>query len=260
MGVVGHIRDLLLPPHCVVCGRTLNLDERHVCLHCEADMPFTYFGFAGRNAMADAFNALVQKGLKEGEYVPYAPASALFYYEGDYSHLTQSLKYDGDLALGRYLARLSAGKISFPEFDVIVPVPLHWWRRFRRGFNQAAVVAAGLSASLGAPVAERLLRRVRSTRTQTVLGNEERFGNVLGAFEASPEVLRKILSSNNTEEKGGALRVLLVDDVFTTGATLCACREAILEAFGRLAASGSIPAGTPAPQVSVFTLAFARRS
>lgn len=234
--IVGAVRDLLIPATCVVCGRRLLKNERHICLPCLADMPFTYFRFGRQNPMADAFNALIQKGLPEGMYEPYGGACALFYYEGGYSHITQALKYKGNIPLGRYFASLAVEK-SFAggrDFDAIVPVPLHFYRRFVRGFNQAEVIACEIGRGLGIPVWKNFLARRRSTKTQTVLSAEGRIENVSGAFavkSSSPE----------------SLHILLVDDVFTTGATLYACRQAIKASF-------------PSCSISVFTLAYARHA
>ena len=97
----------------------------------------------------------------------------------------------------------------FADVDLIVPVPLHWTRRFRRGYNQAEVLARGIAGVLGATVAPAALKRQRRTKTQTRLSIEEKARNVASAFRAAPP-------------RPGVRHILLIDDVLTTGATLTA--------------------------------------
>ena len=196
-------------------------------MHCQADMPFTYHRLGEPNAMADAFNALIQTRLPEGRYEPYCSAAALFYYEGEYAKITQALKYDGNVHLGRHFARLAASRVlagsrhgrpgkttSAPEeggdprsgedrlsgaairepFDTVVPVPLHWRRRFSRGFNQAEVIAREIARHLGVPCRGDILRRRRSTTTQTALDSSDRLSNVAGAFAVRPKALANLPS------------------------------------------------------------------
>ena len=119
----------------------------------------------------------------------------------------------------RYLAPFLASFITIPadwELDAIVPVPLHKRRLRRRGYNQSALLAQALSEHVQAPVREDLLMRIRNTGTQTALGAKERRRNLRGAFVAKDEA------------KG--MRLLLIDDVRTTGATLDACAQALRQA------------------------------
>jgi ComF family protein len=103
------------------------------------------------------------------------------------------------------------------RFDFIVPMPLHWWRRWRRGFNQSRLLAEVLSRRTGIAVAD-LARRVRATSPQAGLSNSGRRRNVATAFAGRNEALL------------AGRRVLLVDDVFTTGATASACAAALKRA------------------------------
>jgi len=142
-------------------------------------------------------------------------ASAVFEYGGPVAHAIQRFKYDGRSELGAVLASWMvehaehwAGKV-----DAVVPVPLHWQRRRARGYDQAALLARPLARSLGVPVLLRGLRRVRNTPSQVDLPHAERQRNIAGAF--APWRL------------SGVRRVLLVDDVRTTGATLRAASAAL---------------------------------
>jgi len=140
---------------------------------------------------------------------------AVFEYGGPIADAIQRFKYDGRSELGAALGSLMAvaahpwaGKV-----DAVVPVPLHWRRRRSRGYDQAALLSKPVAKSLGVPVMLRGLRRVRNTPSQVDLPHRERQQNIAGAF--APWRLR------------GLGRVLLIDDVRTTGATLRAASEAL---------------------------------
>jgi ComF family protein len=215
--------DLVLPRVCVVCGRPLIPQERHLCLECLSDLPETRYAPLGHNPMADRFNARIQVD----EYEPYAYAAALYHYraESGYKKISQALKYHRDFGTGRWAAQLLGERLAasplYADVDLVVPVPLHWARQWARGYNQAAVIAREVAQVLGAPCAERLLRRCRRTRSQAHLhGGDAKAANVTGAF-----VLR-------SSELPAARHILLLDDVFTTGATLAACYRALRCAYG----------------------------
>lgn len=192
-------------------------------------MPLTFFWGLPRNRMGDAFNDLVERRLArrtDPPAEPYAFAAALFYYnsQAPYRLIPQALKYRGAVAAGRYFARRLgrrlAGSDLYRDVDLVVPVPLHWTRHRQRGYNQAAVIAREVAAEMGVPMDARLLRRRRRTRTQTRMTVEQKTANVGGAFAVRPPHLARV-------QAAGVRHVLLVDDVFTTGATLEACHAAL---------------------------------
>ena len=211
--------DLLLPRHCLVCGRLLGREERPLCTLCLSDLPLTGFPGLARNPMSASFNHLVQNGL-DGEYRPYSYAAALIYYgkdEGGYSSITKALKYRGDFAAGRFFAATLADRMveaaHWQDGTAVVPVPLHWTRYWKRGYNQAAVIGQVIASRFGIPMLPGLLSRRRRTASQATLSAESKEGNVSSAFKA-------------TAPPQGMRHILIVDDVYTTGSTLHACYEA----------------------------------
>ena len=256
-GFADALLDFLLPRRCVVCDEVLEAEEEFLCEKCWSDLPHTYYWILRNNPMADRLNAFIQDWL-EAEWSAYtgtehdnsddrdmadvrndgheanvsrteryAYAAALFFYraESDYSKITRCIKYQGRLEVGRHFGRLLGDKLAesrlFADVDAVIPVPLHWLRRWKRGYNQAEVIASGVARRLGVPMKNDILRRCRRTRTQTRLNIAEKRKNVTGAFDASDK------ARSNEELK----HLLIVDDVFTTGSTLMACFVALRTVF-----------------------------
>jgi ComF family protein len=235
--------EIVLPRICLVCGQRLLLNERHLCLNCLADLPLTFYWSMSHNPMADKFNEMIQKeGPPAHERYAFA-ASLIFYHsEAEYRLIPYQIKYHGNTDAGRFFGRMLGSRLAaseqFADVDMVVPVPLHWTRRLKRGYDQAEVIASGVAESMGIPLRNDLLKRRRRTRTQTKMEVEEKVGNVTGAFMASPG------SSPSSDIR----HILIVDDVFTTGSTLYACFSALRSIF------------PPSVRISVATLAFVGRA
>lgn len=240
--------DMAMPRICVVCRRRLDLRERFICLSCLCDLPLTYFWERSHNPMADRFNERIQESLPLDSDVlePYSWAAALFFYnsESAFKRIPRHLKYESGISSGRYFSRMLGDFLAqspfFSDVDLIIPVPLHWTRRWKRGYNQAeiiakAVAAAYQSAGHGAVVRTDMLLRSRRTGTQTRMSMAEKSLNVAGAFTLRPWKDASVPDLRH---------ILLVDDTFTTGATLNACRTVLRDALG------------PEVRISVATLAF----
>lgn len=231
--------DVLMPRMCIVCGERLLLDEEHICLECLADLPRTFFWQQSRNPMADRFNDLIQQSQPE-VFEPYSYASALFFYHSEdaYCNIPQQIKYHRNIPAGAYFGRMLGKTLAssqvFADVDTVIPVPLHWARRWKRGYNQAEIIASSVASVLDAPLRTDILCRTRRTQTQTKLGTEEKAANVAGAFG-----ICKGFSGD-----AGIRHILLIDDVFTTGSTLHACYAALRSAF------------PPSVRISVATLGF----
>jgi ComF family protein len=152
----------------------------------------------------------------------YTRARAAVRYDDVARTLVHALKYQdrADLApaMGRWMAR--AGRELLDDADALVPVPLHWRRGWSRRYNQAGALARIIERESGVPVAAEALRRIRRTEQQIGLSRPERASNVQGAFKVAPD--RQHLISGR--------RVILIDDVLTSGATVDACARALLRA------------------------------
>ncbi len=150
----------------------------------------------------------------------YDRARAVALYDGTARDLVHRLKYDDRLELARTMARMMAasGRELLDETDLIVPVPLHLFRLWRRRFNQAALLARTIGRLSETPCDVRALARVRATRPQVGLTRNQRALNLQGAFRV-PDAARSRIAGR---------RILLIDDVATTGATGNAAARALL--------------------------------
>ena len=150
---------------------------------------------------------------------PFARARSAVVYSGVARRMVQSLKYNDATNLAPWMARwmVRAGAELIADADVVVPVPLHWRRFLWRRFNQSAELARALAALSGKPFEPLALTRVKVTRQQVGLGLSAREDNVRGAFRV--EQRHDILVRGR--------RVVLIDDVYTTGATVSAASRAL---------------------------------
>ena len=217
---------LVFPDDCRVCGNPLEEISRiPVCSTClSAPEPFVaeYFCSQCHAPFANA-SPLDEEGrcaLCRVGASGFDRAYAYGEYGGTLRKLIHLFKYDGMKPLATRLGAMLASALPRDEaYDAIVPVPLHWWRRWNRGFNQADLLAQFLSKRLNAPVVHALTRR-KSTQPQAGLTNASRRANVAHAFRAREGAVRD-------------LRVLLVDDVLTTGATVAAAAHVLKRAGAR---------------------------
>jgi ComF family protein len=244
MGVIC-LADIFMPRTCIVCGCRLLRHEMHLCMGCLMDMPLTRFWERSHNPMADKFNEIIQKGLEVGAaYEPYAYATALFLYhsEAGYRQIPYQIKYMGNTDAGTFFGSILGKKLItstlWNDVDMIIPVPLHWTRQWKRGYNQAEVIASALAREMDVPMRTDILVRSRRTRTQTKLDIDGKARNVAGAFAVSEDAAARF--------RNGAVprHIVLVDDVFTTGSTLGACFKALRSVF------------PPPVRISVATLGY----
>lgn len=207
------LADLFYPQRCVGCGvRASDL----LCAGCYEALPRIGLPVCRRCGMPTAFDTPVCEDCK-GRDLLFDSARAPLRYEGVGEEIVHALKYRGYVTVApRLAAPLMIGAVrDAGRFDAVVPVPLHRSRLAKRGFNQAAVLAREVAGGIGVRFEEGLLRAVRGTRDQVELSAAERRANVRGAFRTESRV------------RG---RVLLVDDVQTTGATLSECAGVLKDA------------------------------
>jgi len=205
--------SFLFPVYCPVCGIPMSVRNQVLCLSCENKMPRT--GYAGDpdNPVAMLFWGRTRVEL----------ATSHFRFEkgSKYQKLLHLLKYKGDQEMGVFLGRLLGGDLKESEFarcDCLIPVPLHRKKERTRGYNQSEIIARGVSQATGIPVRTDILFRDHFTSTQTRKSRFERFQNVEHVFRVDGEKIPAV-----------GLRILLIDDVVTTGSTLEACVEKLLQ-------------------------------
>ena len=208
--------DLVLPPRCKKCG-ALVVDDDGLCADCWSGL--TFLGPPWCACCGRPFDYDVGEGALCGACLAEPPlfdaARAALAYDDASREMILRFKHGGDETLARLFARwmVLAGADLFAESAIIVPVPLHPWRRIRRRFNQSALLAADLARLTGLPYDPLPLVRVKRTQSQGGLGRTARALNVRGAFAVRPD----------RRERISGRRILLVDDVWTSGATAEAC-------------------------------------
>lgn len=188
--------SLLYPSRCCLCA---TLGDDAICAEClEEFQPVD----------------LVRRTSDGGSL---ALTAAVYVYEGRTGQAVRRLKYARSTGLAAPMAQQMAEaveRMGLQHYDLVVPIPIHWSRRFMRGFNQAELLCEQLPN-----VASHVLRRVRRTRPQVGLSRERRVTNLVDAFRASPIVTGR--------------SVLLVDDVLTSGQTARECAKALVQAGAR---------------------------
>ncbi|UWU77420.1 ComF family protein [Bradyrhizobium huanghuaihaiense] len=214
--------DIALPTLCVSCREPV--DGEGVCAACWARLSFIERPYCPRLGIPFVYDPGPDMLSMEAIASPpaYQRARAAVRYDDVARTLVHALKYQDrtDLApaMGRWMAR--AGGELLTGADMLVPVPLHWRRAWRRRYNQSGALARVIERQSGVKVHGDVLRRVRATEQQIGLSRAQRATNVQGAFQVSPD--------RQAEIQGR--RVVLIDDVLTSGATLDACARALLRA------------------------------
>jgi ComF family protein len=213
--------DVALPPLCPSCREPLG-DGIGLCATCWSKLSMIEPPYCARLGIPFRYDA--GPGLLSMEAIASPPAyqraRAAVRYDDVARTLVQAYKYGDrlDLApvMGRWMAR--AGRELLADADALIPVPLHWRRLWARRFNQSAALARQVSKASGVRVMPDALRRVRATPQQVGLNKSERAENVQGAFRV-PENARAAVAGK---------RLILVDDVLTSGATADTCARALL--------------------------------
>ena len=207
---------LIFPHVCVSCGKSLYKNEQSICTYCAYYLPKTNFHLVHDNPIVKIFWGRV----------PIYSAAAFYGFNkgGKVQHLIHQLKYKGQQHIGVSVGKLYGYELKYCEdfnaVDTIIPVPLHPKRQKKRGYNQSDCFAEGLAESMNVKADLKTLYRALESETQTKKSRFSRWQNVESIFQ--------LRNADALEGK----HVLLVDDVITTGATLEACAQTLLQVPG----------------------------
>lgn len=217
--LTAYTKDLLhlfFPHYCEGCGNDVSGETQLLCLQCLAKFPETKFFEAPGNPVEKTFYGRLQ--------VESAGAAYYFTKDSVVQHLVTQLKYHGNKEIGAYLGKLTALQMQktdrFNGIDYIIPLPLNDKKLQQRGYNQAAIIAEGISSVLNIPMLGNAVRRKLFTETQTRKDRVSRWQSMQDVFE--------VTDNNILKDK----HILLVDDIITTGATLEACGSVLLRVHG----------------------------
>ncbi|MHB9056029.1 MAG: ComF family protein [Paludibacteraceae bacterium] len=227
LGLFHYFIDLLYPNLCLICGENLVSGENQLCLKCFHNTPKTNYHLQQDNPVEKRFWGKV----------PIERATSYFFFQkgSDFQKLIHELKYRGNKEVGITMGKFAGADLlesdDFMSVDMIVPVPLHEKKEAKRGYNQSEMICKGLADVMKKPLCTGNLCRTQENTTQTRKSVYERYENTQGIFKLK-----------NSAEFAGK-HVLIVDDVLTTGSTIEACIQVLMQAKN--------------VKVSVFTLALA---
>lgn len=214
MSLLRDIKELLLPRTCPVCGKLLMESEDVLCAFCAIGLP--------RCHLLSIDDNILLRVIWDRTDVRRATTFLTYNHNSPYHKLIIDIKFHAgsDLAfkLGQWAAMEAEKQGFWEEVDAIVPVPLTWSRRLKRGYNQAEMLALGMSEVTGLPVLN-LLKRTQNRTPQSRLKGEARLKNAEGIYRAKA-----------IPDEWRGKRFVLVDDVMTTGATLSSCAQALQNA------------------------------
>jgi len=205
------VKDMFLPRFCSGCGQRLALGEELVCSECIATLPLEVNYNWEYNQRMNRW-ATHERLVRVGAFTRYE-------HDNSAAHIIRSLKYNRRYLLGPWMGRTAAQHLAssglFDGVDALVPLPLTPARRRYRGFNQAELIAQGMSEVLGVPVLTKVLKRTADRESQTHFSLQGRLTNASHVFEVD-------------EVEGlGQKHLMLVDDVMTTGTTMLGAIEAL---------------------------------
>lgn len=204
--------DFFFPSFCAACKTKLSGTERFVCASCISKI---------QRATPERIEHEFHRKFQQDQIISGFQSAFVFEKEKELQTILHLLKYNGKFLLGKFLGKIATQEtltnIEAWKADLIIPVPLHSVKKAERGYNQAEFICKGISKVLRIPYKSNILKRTRFTLSQTTMTLEERKNNVHQAFQ--------LKGKNNLIGK----RILIVDDVITTGATITECARVLKE-------------------------------
>ena len=204
--------NLIFPKLCCACNTTLLKNEKVICVNCVLTLPKTNFHLDKENPVNKVFWGRVQVEMATSFY--------LFSKKSRVQHLLHQLKYKGGKYVGTVVGELLGNDLKkakyFKGIDFVIPVPLHKNKLKKRGYNQSEWIAKGVAEAMNISINPTTLFRKEDSQTQTRKSRYKRWENVGEIFG---------IATNELEGK----KVLLIDDVVTTGATIEACAQVLIK-------------------------------
>lgn len=213
--------SVVYPDVCEICGNSLVPGEMLFCTHCNEAMPRL-------KLFNHPFNDIHHRLYSTNSHVERAGALFAYHREDEYAQVIQSMKYRNRPEIGEKLGIMLAQEADkegfFNGVDLLLPVPMHWWKQTRRGYNQSVEIARGISKVTGIPIGNNL-KAARKRGTQTHRSAKMRWENTKGTY-----------SVRKPNELIGK-HVMIVDDVITTGSTVLHCSEALTKSVENIKVS-----------------------
>lgn len=224
------LTDIVIPPVCANCQTPL-AQSHALCGTCWREVRFIRPPVCDRLGIPLPFDTghKTVSAAALAEPPDFDRARIVAHHDGPMQQIISGFKYadrqEARILLANWL--ISAGRDLIADADLIVPVPLHRWRLLKRKFNQSAVLAKEVARVTGKPVAYQILIRHKPTAPQVSLSGSERRRNPRGAFRVAAPTLRPPGKGKRAHPRLASKRILLIDDVMTTGATANACARAL---------------------------------
>jgi ComF family protein len=223
--ILNDVSDIIFPPQCLACAEIINQPASQIfCSLCLEKISFITDSFCpicGVPFLSSPAESHIC-GNCLGNKPCYTQARAVAGFETVIMDVIHKFKYGRNIsignALGSFMANFSFPDFDFSEYSLLIPVPLHIKRLRERGFNQSILLAKKMGKKYKIPVNFSLLKRCKFTLTQTGLNRAEREKNIKGAFAVADK--KKVADEN----------IILIDDVYTTGATINECAKVLLKA------------------------------